>query len=278
MHAGAAVEPESVKPRMAGRIEGKVAVITGGASGIGRGAVLRFLEEGAKVLLADIQDELAAGVIETAHQHGCGNAVSYVHADVTVESDVERLIVIAEERFGRLDCVFSNAGAGSAPEPLTEMSAATWDATMALSLRSVFFGIKHGARALKRQGQGGTLIATASTAGQSGGMAPTAYSTAKAGVIHLTRLAAVELAPYRIRVNSISPGAILNPAFEVGGITAERLATAQPLPRAGQPADVANVAVFLASDDSSFVTGSDYVVDGGLAALGPQVLQRLFEF
>jgi NAD(P)-dependent dehydrogenase (short-subunit alcohol dehydrogenase family) len=109
-------------------------------------------------------------------------------------------------------------------------------------------------------------------------MAPTAYSTAKAGVIQLTRLAAVELAPYRIRVNSISPGAILNPGFEAGGITAARLAAVQPLPQAGQPLDVANVAVFLASDDSGFVAGSDYVVDGGLVALGPQVLQRLYGF
>jgi NAD(P)-dependent dehydrogenase (short-subunit alcohol dehydrogenase family) len=263
---------------MTGRIAGKVAIITGGASGIGRGAVLRFLEEGASVLVADIQDALAARVLEIARERGFGNAVSYLHTDVTVESDIERMIAVAQERFGRLDCVFSNAGAGSAPEPVTEMLAASWDATMALSLRSVFFGIKHGARALKRQGEGGTLIATASVAGQSGGMAPTAYSTAKAGVIQLTRLAAVELAPYRIRVNSISPGAILNPGFEAGGITAARLAAVQPLPQAGQPLDVANVAVFLASDDSGFVTGSDYVVDGGLVALGPQVLQRLYGF
>lgn len=258
---------------MSKRLDGKVAVITGGARGIGRGVVLRFLAEGARVVVADIDE---AGAAELQREAGAGGRLHCVRADVTVEVDIEAAVAAATERFGRLDCVLSNAGAAGALQPLAEMTVADWDATMALLLRSVMLGLKHGARALQAQGQGGVLLATASSSAHAGGCAPTAYATAKAGIVNLVKHAALELATHRIRVNSISPGAIYTPAFAAGGTLPEQLAALQPWPQAGTPEDVASVAVFLASDDSTFVTGSDYAVDGGIVAMGPHLLQRLY--
>ena len=182
------------------------------------------------------------------------------------EHDVEALIGAATERYGRLDVVFNNAGSGGAFGPLTEIDVEHWDRTFAVLTRSVFLGIKHAARAMIAQGDGGSIINTASIAGLVGGSGPQAYSAAKAAVINLTLNAATELAPHRIRVNAICPGVIFTPL--AAGSNREQLAelveALQPWPDHGAGDDIAGAALWLAGDDSRFVTGEAIRVDGGL--------------
>ncbi len=255
-----------------GRLEGKVALVTGGASGIGEGTVRLFAEEGARVTLADIQDERGRALAEEF-----GSSVAYVHADVSDESDVARAVQQTVERFGRLDCMFNNAGIGGGMAPIDEIAMDAYDATMAVLLRGVFVGIKHAAAVMKEQ-RSGSIISTASVAGITAGYGGHVYSAAKAAIIHLTRTVAVELGEHGIRVNCICPGAIATPIFgrglglspEVADETVEPIresfASAQPLPRGGTPGDIAQAALWLASDDSSFVSGHALVVDGALTA------------
>lgn len=258
---------------MAARIDEKVVVITGGAQGIGQGMVLRFLQEGARVVFGDIDESGARHTLAAANTP---ERARFVRTDVTVEADIEYLIDVAVREFGGIDCVIGNAGTATAFQSITDMTVAAWEAQMALSLRSVMLGLKQGARALIAQGRGGVLLATGSVSAQAGGCGPLAYATAKAAVLNLVKHAAVELAPHRIRVNSISPGVIYTPNFAAGGFTAQQVAARQPWPDVGTAEDVANVALFLAGDDSGFVTGSDYVVDGGLVAFGPHWMRRMF--
>lgn len=255
---------------MTGRLQGRVAIVTGGASGMGRATAMRFLEEGASVVVADLNESTGKETIEHAAAAGHEEAVRFVRTDVASEDDVEAAIRLGVDEFGRLDVVFNNAGIGGAFGPITETSVEDWDYSLAVLLRSVFLGIKHGARAMRQQG-GGSIINTASVAGLSGGAGPHAYSAAKAAVINLTRSAANELAPDRIRVNAICPGGILTPLVHRGNPDAvrARLDGLQPLPRAGEGGDIAGAALFLATDDSAFVTGEALVVDGGLTAAGP---------
>lgn len=262
---------------MAGRLEGKVAVITGGANGIGRATVLRFLEEGARVVAADLNETTAKEMLDLATQAGHGKRVRFIRTDVAQEADVEAAIKLAVSQFGRLDCVFNNAGVAGAFGPITHVSAEDWDYTFAVLVRGVFFGIKHGARVMKAQGDGGTIINTASVAGLSGGDGPQAYSAAKAAVINLTRAVAVELAPMKIRVNAICPGAILTPLIHRGSpeALAPILEKAQPWPEVGQGEHIAATALFLASEDSRFVTGAALVVDGGMTAMGANTMRTL---
>jgi len=262
---------------MAGRIDGKVAVITGGANGIGRATVLRFLEEGARVVAADVNETTGRETIDLAAQAGHASAIRFQRTDVTVEADIEAVIKFAVSEFGRLDCVFNNAGVGGAFGPITHISAEDWDYTFAVLVRSVFFGMKHGARALRAQGTGGSIISTASIAGLGGGDAPQAYSAAKAAVINLTRAVAIELAPDKIRVNAICPGGILTPLLHRGSpeAFAQMLEKLQPWPEAGRPEHVAGAALFLASEDARFVTGEALVVDGGLTAAGSNSVRTL---
>jgi NAD(P)-dependent dehydrogenase (short-subunit alcohol dehydrogenase family) len=165
---------------------------------------------------------------------------------------------------------------GGAIGPITHIEVEHWDFTMHVLLRSVFLGMKHGARVLKAQGQGGTIISTASVAGLFGGDGPQAYSAAKAGVINLTRAVAVELAPDRIRVNCICPGGINTPLLHRGSSEAmsQFLDRAQPWPDHGRPEDIAGAALYLASDDSAFVTGEALVVDGGMTAVGGNIMRN----
>ncbi len=262
---------------MAGRLDGKVAVITGGGNGIGRATVLRFLAEGARVVAADVNETTGKEMMALAAQAGHGDRVRFVRADVCVEAEVEAMIALATSAFGRLDCVFNNAGIVGAFGPITHIDVEDWDDTFAVLVRGVFLGTKHGVRAMKAQGHGGSIINTASIAGLSGGDGPQAYSAAKAAVINLSRANAVELAPDRIRVNAICPGGILTPLLHRGSPEAFEalLAQLQPWPDAGKPEHIAAAALFLASDDSEFVTGSALVVDGGLTAAGGNAINAL---
>jgi NAD(P)-dependent dehydrogenase (short-subunit alcohol dehydrogenase family) len=260
-----------------GRLQGKVAVITGGASGMGRATALRFLAEGASVVVADLNDATGKEFLESASQAGYAKQVRFARTDVAEEADVANMIDVAVSDFGKVDIVFNNAGIGGAFGPVTNLEVEDWDFTFAVLVRGVFLGIKHGARAMKRQGTGGSIINTASVAGLSGGAGPLCYSAAKAAVVNLTRSAAVELAPDKIRVNAICPGAILTPLVHRGSPDAvrARLTTLQPWGETGEGEHIAGAALFLASEDSRFVTGEPLVVDGGLTAAGPNLISRM---
>ena len=259
--------------RAAGRLAGRVAVITGGASGMGRATALRFLDEGASVVIADLNEGTAKETLALAEGRGAGSRVAFVRTNVADEDDVAAAVERAQDAFGGLDCMFNNAGIGGAIGSLLELEVEDWDATCAVLLRGVFLGIKHAGRAMKRAGRGGSIINTASVAGLSGGAGPACYSACKAGVVNLSRAAALELAPLRIRVNAICPGGILTPLIHRGqeAQARERLGKLQPWPDYGRGEHIANAALFLASDESEFVTGEALVVDGGLTAAGPSL-------
>lgn len=258
------------------RLEGKTAVITGGASGMGRATVLRFLDEGANVVVADFNAVTGQETLDLAIAQGHGERVRFVKTDVASEADIEAMFACALDNFGHLDVVFNNAGVGGAIGPLTETTVEAWDYTFDVLGKGVFLGMKHGARILIRQNRGGSIINTASIAGLSGDAGPMIYSAAKAAVISLSKSGAVELAPHRIRVNAILPGFISTPLAHGG--KAEKVepmfAKSQPWPEAGQGEHIAGVALFLATDDARFVTGESIVVDGGLTAAGPELSKR----
>jgi NAD(P)-dependent dehydrogenase (short-subunit alcohol dehydrogenase family) len=254
---------------MAGRIEGKVALITGGCSGIGLATTELFVREGAKVVVADLQDEKGAAL-----EQRFPGAVVYRRCDVTREADIVAATAAAKSAFGGLDILFNNAGTPGAPAGVSEISVEDWDATQALLLRGPMLGIKHAVPLMSERG-GGSIVNTASIAGLEAGWG-LAYGVAKAGVIHLSKLAAAELAARNIRVNAICPGVIVTPIFGVAvghsRPVADQMAASlvgaaaamQPLRRAGAPEDIARAALYFASDDSSFVTGTYQVVDGGI--------------
>jgi NAD(P)-dependent dehydrogenase (short-subunit alcohol dehydrogenase family) len=259
-----------------GRLTGNVAVVTGGANGMGRDTVFRFLDDGASVVVADINVDNGEAVLARAAELGCAQRVRFVRVDVAQEVDIRAMIDCAMDEFGRLDCVFNNAGIGGAFGPITDTEVAEWDFSMSVLVRGVFLGLKHGARALKRQGQGGVLLSTASIAGMGGGAGSHCYSAAKAAVANLTRSVALELAPHRIRVNAIAPGAILTELFHRGNEERGRefALSKQPWPDPGKGTDIAATAAFLASPDAAFITGQVIVVDGGVLAQGPNMFGR----
>src|SRR5262245_34878985 len=238
---------------------------------MGRATALRFLDEGASVVIADMNDATAKETLELATKRGAETRAAFARTNVADEDDVAGAIEHALAQFGGLDIVFNNAGIGGALGSLLETEVEDWDATCAVLLRGVFLGIKHGGRALKAQGRGGSIINTASVAGLTGGAGPACYSACKAAVVNLSRAAALELAPLHIRVNAICPGGILTPLVHRGNedVTRKRLDALQPWPAHGRGAHIAGAALFLASDDSEFVTGEALVVDGGLTAAGP---------
>lgn len=248
----------------------RVAVVTGGASGIGRATVLRFLKEGAKVVVGDFNAENGQ---QLAAEVGDPSRLRFVRTDVAEEAEMEALIGAAVEQFGGLDVLFNNAGVGGAFGPITDLTVEDWDRTFAVLTRSVFLGTKYAARVMIDQGRGGSIINTASIAGLGGGGGPVAYSAAKAGVVNLTCNVAVELAPFHIRVNAICPGLVYTP-LALGrheDSIRERMPSFQPWPEAGLPEDIAGLALYLAGPDSAFVTGEAIRADGGLLAAGPRL-------
>ena len=258
------------------RLKDKVAVITGGASGMGKATVLRFLDEGARVVIADYNEETGQGALGEARAAGHADRVRFVRTDVAQEADVQAMCRAALDAFGGLHVLFNNAGVGGAIGPLVETTTEAWDYTMDVLAKGVFLGIKWGARYMRAQGQGGSIINTASIAALSGDAGPLVYSAAKAAVVSMSQSAAVELGPDRIRVNAICPGFIATPLAE-GGRPDEsraRFATAQPWPDYGRGEHIAGAALFLASDDAEFVTGEKIVVDGGLSAAGPELSKK----
>jgi NAD(P)-dependent dehydrogenase (short-subunit alcohol dehydrogenase family) len=240
-------------------------------------ATLRFLAEGANVVIADYNAVTGAETMAMAQAQGHAGRARFIRTDVAKEADVEAMLACALEHFGRLDVLFSNAGVGGAIGPVTDISVEAFDYTMDVLAKSVFLGIKHAARILQRQGDGGSIINTASIAGLSGGAGPLVYSAAKAAVINMTKSAAIELAPDRIRVNAICPGLIWTPLVQAG--QPERVApvfeNGQPWPERGEGEHIAGAALFLATEDARFVTGEALVVDGGLTAAGPDMGRRL---
>jgi NAD(P)-dependent dehydrogenase (short-subunit alcohol dehydrogenase family) len=252
------------------RLANKVALITGGASGIGEGTVRLFVREGASVVIADILDDNGRRLAGEL-----GARAAYLHTDVSRESDVQGAVAEAVRRFGRLDCIFNNAGFGGVGGRIEAVDIAGFDHTIAVLLRGVLLGMKHAAPVMKRQG-GGSIISTASVAGLTAGLGPHVYSAAKAAVIQLTKTVAMELGEHNIRVNCICPGAIATPIFGKGlGLSAEQaealvpqmkgiLQNVQPIKRSGLPEDIAHAVLWLASDEATFVNGHALVVDGGL--------------
>jgi NAD(P)-dependent dehydrogenase (short-subunit alcohol dehydrogenase family) len=253
-----------------GRLDGKVAVVTGGASGIGAGTVRRLVADGARVVVADIQGEAAAKVAA-----GHGLRCRSLATDVTSENEVAAAVDLAVAEFGQLDLMFANAGVFGAYGPIDKNRMADVDLTWAVNLRGVFLAMKHAARVMVPRGTG-VIIATTSPAAVVGGIGNHAYSAAKAGILGLVRSVAAELREHGIRVNAVMPGAVvsamtadlvLGDASAVEQVT-EALARNAPQGRPGQPADIAAAVSFLASDDAGFITGHTMVVDGGLTAIG----------
>ena len=261
---------------MSKRLENKVAVITGGTSGIGASAAEIFVGEGARVILAGRSEQKGT---QLAKRLGA-NAV-YQRTDVTVEADIKAVIDLAVSRFGRLDCLFNNAG-GPDRGTLETVTPEDFNYSMNLLLGAVVFGMKHATPVMKAQG-GGCIINNSSIAAIRMNQGGYLYTAAKAAVTHISRLAGTQLGPFGIRVNSISPGAIATPIFWGGSEVANSLsdeknaqkmeklkvslAKATPLPRAGLDKDIAYAALYLASDEGSFVNCHDLVVDGGRTSL-----------
>ena len=249
-------------------LEGKVAVITGGASGIGEASVRLFINEGARVVIADMQQERGQALAAEL-----GDSAVFASCEVRQENQVKGAIDAAVNTWGRLDCVFNNAGFGGALGRLEDIPADEFDMTFDVLVKGVFLGMKHAIPVLQKQG-GGSIINTGSIAGVTAGRGPLVYSAAKAAVIHMSKTAAMPLGEDKIRVNCICPGYIATPlsANTVGrpdSLIEDRLGSyveRQPIPRAGMPDDIAQMAMFLASDRASFVTGQSIVVDGGGAS------------
>jgi NAD(P)-dependent dehydrogenase (short-subunit alcohol dehydrogenase family) len=260
-----------------GKLNGKVAVITGAASGIGRATAALFAGEGAAVVVGDLNTDGGEAAVRDCKENG-GRAV-FQKTDVAAETEVKAMVTRAVNEFGGLDIIYNNAGLGGALGPLEEIGADDWDRSLAVLLRGVFLGMKYAIPEMRKRG-GGSIISTASIAGLRGYPGLHAYCGAKAAVVNLTRSAAVELGKDRIRVNCICPGGINTPIFtrtqpNLAPLVEQRLAQAQPIPRAGHPEDIARMALFLASDDSEWLSGQAMVVDGAATAGGTAGRQDL---
>lgn len=251
------------------RLDGKVAVITGGASGMGEATAKLFVREGARVVIGDLQREKGEAVAA-----GIGPECRFLATDVSASEDVRALVNEAVNAWGRLDIMYNNAGIGGGEGSILECSEETFDRIIAVDLKAVWLGMKHCLPQLIASGNG-SIITTASVSGIMGMPGQGAYGSAKGGVMQLTRVCAIEYAAHGVRANCICPGGTLTPILYANPalpapvdpeLVRARLANVQPIPRAGLPEDIANAALWLASDESSFVTGQAIVVDGGWVA------------
>lgn len=251
-----------------GRLNNKTAIITGGAGGIGSETAKLFLKEGAKVALVDLDQDALNDVAETLEEHG---KVVVIAADVANEADVERYVQEAKEKLGGIDIFFNNAGIEGTVAPLTEQKVEDFDQVMAVNVRGMFLGLKHVMKAMGESG--GSIINTSSVAGLSAGPGLTPYVASKHAVVGLTRNGSAEGAGQNIRVNSVHPAPVntrMMRSIEKGSRPEDAAAAKAeyekrvPLGRYGEPNDVAQLVLFLASDEASFITGAQYVVDGGM--------------
>ncbi|MBI3198830.1 MAG: SDR family oxidoreductase [Rhodospirillales bacterium] len=255
-----------------GRLDGKITIVTGATSGIGRRTAEIFVREGAKVLATGRREELGRTLEASLGKDNC----LFLRTDATQEADVKAMFAACLSKWGRLDCLFNNAGGPAPVGGIETVPVAGFDAAMATLVRSVMLGIKHAAPIMMKQGSG-SIINNGSIAGRRAGYSTSIiYGAAKAAVNHLTVCTAMQLGEKNVRVNSISPGGIATGIFAKAlGVAPDKadgyaeaakkmMATMQPIPRAGLTDDIAKAAVFLASDDSSFINGHDLVVDGGV--------------
>jgi len=268
---------------MSGRLQGQVAIITGGTSGIGKRTVEIFAQEGASVVIAARREAQGQNLADTL-----GEKVAFIKTDVAKEEDVQNMIQFAIDKFGRLDCLFNNAGGPAPLGGIEDIPLDGYEAAISVLLGGVLLGMKHAAPIMKAQ-KSGSIINNGSIAGiLSGYSSSIIYSTAKAAVIHLTKIIGMELGEHNIRVNCISPGGIPTGIFgKAAGLpddtadkTSEKMAEImaknanQPLPRAGMTDDIANAALFLASDEGSFINSHNLVVDGGVMGGRPWTVQQ----
>lgn len=254
-----------------GRLSGKIAVVTGGAGGIGKETAKLFLKEGAKVVLVDLIETMLDDTLQELAEHG---DVIAVQADVSKEADVIKYVETAVKQYGTIDVFFNNAGIEGKVAPLIEQTVEDFDKVMAVNVRGVFLGLKHVLPIMIKQ-KSGSIINTSSMVGIRGGTDIAPYVTSKSAVIGLTKAAAAEVAAMNVRVNSIHPAPVntrLIRALEEGHCPGdsesykEKLLSAIPLGRYAEPIEIAKLVLFLASDDSSYITGSQYQIDGGIGA------------
>lgn len=254
------------------RLQDRIAIITGGSGGIGKAAAALMLEEGACVTLVDLDQ---AGLAATVKELGAGDRVLAMHADVANEDEVRRYVQATLDRFGCIDVFFNNAGIEGKVAPLEQQDTAMFDKVIAINVRGVYLGLKHVLPHMYRAGRG-SVINTSSVAGLVGFADVLPYVTSKHAITGMTKVAAIEAARHGVRVNSVHPSPVntrmmrsLEAGFDPNDPEAAKadFEKAIPLGRYGEPGDVANLVLFLASDESSFITGAQYRIDGGMGAL-----------
>lgn len=254
------------------RLQDKIAIITGGSGGIGKATAARLLEEGARVILVDLDQ---AGLDATVRELDAGDRVLAVQADVASEADVQRYVQATLDRFGRIDVFFNNAGIEGKVAPLEQQDTAMFDKVIAINVRGAYLGLKHVLPHMYRAGSG-SVINTSSVAGLDGSADVLPYVTSKHALTGMTKVAAIEAARHGVRVNSVHPSPVntrmmrsLEAGFAPDDAEAAKAAMekAIPLGRYGEPGDIANLVLFLASDESRFITGAQYRIDGGMGAL-----------